>query len=85
MPIGVRAQEVMVGLLGLLPGRVRSALAGPEVIVDGETLAVDARLLIRSLGGKARHGLECHGRPGVPRVTAIHPFPSSDTPRADLG
>ncbi|MFC9428853.1 alpha/beta hydrolase [Streptomyces sp. NPDC056987] len=52
VPIGVRAQEVMVGLLGRLPGRVRSAMAGPEIVVDGETLAVDARLLIRSLGDK---------------------------------
>ncbi|MFI0728849.1 alpha/beta hydrolase [Streptomyces sp. NPDC021225] len=52
VPMGVRAQEVMVGLLGRLPDRVRSALAGPEITVDGEALAVDARLLIRSLGDK---------------------------------
>ncbi|MCQ8828142.1 alpha/beta hydrolase [Streptomyces malaysiensis] len=67
MPIGVRAQEVMVRLLGRLPDRVRSALAGPEIIVDGEALAVDARLLIRSLGDK-QSALVVEGSPELSRA-----------------
>ncbi|WP_413804830.1 alpha/beta hydrolase [Streptomyces sp. OE57] len=52
VPVAVRAQEFAVGLLGRLPARVRAVMAGPEVVVDGARLAVDARLLIRALGGK---------------------------------
>jgi acetyl esterase len=40
----------VVALLGRLPDRLRAALAGPEIMVDGVRLALDARLLIRSLG-----------------------------------
>lgn len=52
VPLAVRGQEAMVGLLGKLPDRVRAVLAGPEVVVDGVSLALDARLLIRSQGRK---------------------------------
>jgi acetyl esterase len=43
----VRLQGVVVGLLARAPARLRRALAGPEVVVEGQRLAVDARLLTR--------------------------------------
>jgi acetyl esterase len=52
VPPAVRAQEVVVALLGRLPDRFRAALAGPEVMVDGVSLALDARLLIHSQSRK---------------------------------
>jgi acetyl esterase len=52
VPPAIRGQEAMVGLLGRLPDGLRARLAGPEVVVDGVRLAVDARLLIRSQGRK---------------------------------
>ncbi|PRY41325.1 alpha/beta hydrolase [Umezawaea tangerina] len=50
VPLSVRAQGAVVGLLGRLPAAVRARMAGPEIVVDDARLAVDARLLIRSLG-----------------------------------
>ena len=52
VPLAVRGQEAVVGLLGRLPERFRAMLAGPEVVVDGVSLAPDARLLVRSQGRK---------------------------------
>jgi acetyl esterase len=52
VPLSVRAQEAAVGLLSRLPAAVRARMAGPEVVVDDARLAVDARLLIRSLGAR---------------------------------
>jgi acetyl esterase len=48
VPWSVRAQAAVVGLLARAPGPPRAALAGPAVVVDGQELAVDARLLIRA-------------------------------------
>ncbi|MFD9701791.1 alpha/beta hydrolase [Lentzea sp. NPDC059081] len=52
VPLAVRVQETVVGVLGRLPASVRARMAGPEVVVDGASLAVDARLLIKSLAGR---------------------------------
>ncbi|MFD4644456.1 alpha/beta hydrolase [Lentzea sp. NPDC058436] len=52
VPLSVRAQEVVVGVLARLPASLRARMAGREVVEDGAALAVDARLLIRSLGGR---------------------------------
>jgi acetyl esterase len=49
----VRVQAAVVALLARAPARLRRALAGPEVIVDGQCLAVDARLLTRQAGGRS--------------------------------
>jgi acetyl esterase len=53
IPVPVRVQAAVVGLLARAPDRLRRTLAGPEVVVDGQRLAVDARLLTRQARGRS--------------------------------
>jgi acetyl esterase len=52
-PVSVRVQAAVAALLARAPARLRRALAGPEVVVDGQGLAVDARLLTRQARGRS--------------------------------
>ncbi|GHH39220.1 alpha/beta hydrolase [Lentzea cavernae] len=67
VPPQVRVQEAVVALLGRLPDSVRTRMAGPEIVVDGASLAVDARLLIRSLGAD-KSALVVDGSPALSRA-----------------
>ncbi len=67
VPLAVRGQEGVVGLLGRLPDRLRAVLAGPEVVIDGVSLAPEARLLIRAQGRK-RSALVVDDSPEVSRA-----------------
>lgn len=42
-----------MALLARAPTRLRKAMAGPDIVVEGQELAVDARLLIRSQRGES--------------------------------
>nr|WP_308214179.1 hypothetical protein [Umezawaea endophytica] len=75
VPLSVRAQEVAVGLLSQLPAAVRARMAGPEVVVDDARLAVDARLLIRSLGARPS-ALVVDGSPELSRAALDRSAPA---------
>jgi acetyl esterase len=68
VPASVRAQELVVAVLARAPGWLRKRLAGPDVVVEGQSLAADARMLIRSQRG-TESVLVIDGSPTISRAT----------------